>query len=156
MAELDNFQRYVMRDYYEQPKRRARKKRAAAKGVKRIGSRTMVMNGTAQQTSGGLKKKDLVRVHGKIVSRRKRQASGVIGKLKKNEFLNMHERDASGKPKRITIRQADIYGVKKYITSTKRQMYRAKADLGDGRSVMKIIRKDAFDAMPSKFTDRAS
>ena len=41
----------------------------------KIGSRTKVMNGSADQTAGGLKKKDLFRKNGRIKSKRASRAS---------------------------------------------------------------------------------
>jgi len=54
----------------------------------RVGSRVQVMNGTAKQTSGGLKKSDLkYNKRGDIVSREKSNIVRPLkNKLKKNEF----------------------------------------------------------------------
>lgn len=51
------------------------------KEIQRIGSRAQVMNGTAKQTSGGLKAKDLVRHNGRIKSRKAMEAAKRINNL---------------------------------------------------------------------------
>ena len=53
-------------------KKHSAKKHAAKKSV---GSRAQVYHGTAKQTSGGLKKKDLVKRKGRIVSKKAREAA---------------------------------------------------------------------------------
>ena len=42
--------------------------------VKAVGSKAEVFHGTAKHTSGGLKKKDLMKHHGRIISRKKHAA----------------------------------------------------------------------------------
>jgi hypothetical protein len=44
------------------------------KDIKRIGSKAEVFHSTARSTSGGLKKKDLMRHKGRIVSRKQHEA----------------------------------------------------------------------------------
>ncbi len=60
----------------------------AGKTMKRIGSRAMVLHGTAKMTSGGLKKSDLMMRKGRIVSK-KASAAGkkAILRLKKLGFV---------------------------------------------------------------------
>ena len=53
-----------------------------------VGSKAQVWHGTAKHTSGGLKKKDLMRHKGKIVSRRKHAAGlKAIKKLRKLGYV---------------------------------------------------------------------
>jgi len=42
--------------------------------IKAVGSKAEVFHGTAKHTSGGLKKKDLMKHHGRIISRKKHAA----------------------------------------------------------------------------------
>jgi len=60
-----------------------------------VGSRAQVMHGTAEKTSGGLKKKDLKRVNGRIVSRKASKAAkkrvlptGFVNRSKQVKKLN--------------------------------------------------------------------
>ncbi len=51
-----------------------RKYRMVEKKIKAVGSKAEVFHGTARHTSGGLKKKDLMKHRGRIISRKKHAA----------------------------------------------------------------------------------
>jgi hypothetical protein len=51
-----------------------RKYRMVEKKIKAVGSKAQVFHGTAKHTSGGLRKKDLMKRKGRIISRRKYEA----------------------------------------------------------------------------------
>lgn len=52
------------------PPQQAHQRRAGTRSRKRVGSRAQVWHGTAHHTSGGLTKGDLMKKHGRLVSRR--------------------------------------------------------------------------------------
>ena len=71
-----------------------------------VGSRRQVWNGNADHTSGGLKKKDLIKVNGSIKSKKASQAAKRNNNLvkagwttKKGEFGAVRISDDSQKPK---------------------------------------------------------
>lgn len=73
--------------------------------LKAVGSKAEVFHGTAKHTSGGLKKKDLMKHHGRIISRKKHAAGKkaikhlfAMGyKPKKGTFKLMRKSMAHGK-----------------------------------------------------------
>ncbi len=77
--------------------------------IPRIGSKIMVFRGTARQTSGGLKKKDLMRIRNRIVSRKKHeQGKKAIKRLfalgyrpKKGTFKLMRKSMAVSEKKKV-------------------------------------------------------
>jgi hypothetical protein len=75
--------------------RRRRATRRAAKKTPAVGSKAQVWHGTADHTSGGLKKKDLMKHKGRIISRKK-HAQG------KKAFKNLVK--AGYKPKKGTFK----------------------------------------------------
>lgn len=63
----------------------------AKKKMKKVGSRAQVMNGTAEKTSGGLRKNALKRNRwGRIVSRAKSEMMTAIWKDKTSDFNIKH------------------------------------------------------------------
>lgn len=77
-------------------KKKSRSTSATRKHKRVVGSRAMVYHGTAQKTSGGLKKADLMKHNGRIVSKVKH----ALGKklytkykdvLKKHQFKQGHK-----------------------------------------------------------------
>ncbi len=82
--------------------------------LKRIGSKAEVYHGSAQKTSGGLKKKDLMKHKGRIVSRKKHEAGKkaikrlfALGyKPKKGTFKLMRKSMVDGRRKKGSRRQS--------------------------------------------------
>ena len=92
---------------------------AQTKKIQRIGSRRMVMSGSAARTSGGLKKKDLMMHKGRIVSR-KAHAAGkkAIKRLiqagykpKKGQFVLMRKSMVDGRKRRHTKKRGGAAGI---------------------------------------------
>jgi hypothetical protein len=89
--------------------------------IKAVGSKAEVFHGTAKHTSGGLKKKDLMKHHGRIISRKKHAAGKkaikhlfALGyKPKKGTFKLMRKSMSKGSKrhsKRHTRRRGGAYG----------------------------------------------
>ena len=89
--------------------------------VKAVGSKAEVFHGTAKHTSGGLKKKDLMKHHGRIISRKKHAAGK---KAIKHLFA------AGYKPKKGTfklMRKSMAHSSKRHSKRSKRHTRRGGA-----------------------------
>lgn len=92
------------------------------KKIKAVGSKAEVFHGTARHTSGGLKKKDLMKHKGRIISRKKHAAGkrsikflrekGYIAK--KGTFKLFRKSMVDGRKKRQTRRRGGAAGVASY------------------------------------------
>ena len=92
--------------------------------VKAVGSKAEVFHGTAKHTSGGLKKKDLMKHHGRIISRKKHAAGK---KAIKHLFA------AGYKPKKGTfklMRKSMAHSSKRHSKRSKRHTRRGGAMAG--------------------------
>jgi hypothetical protein len=87
---------------------------AQTKKVKAIGSRREVMSGSAQHTSGGLKKKDLMMYKGRIVSRKAHAA----GKKAIKRLFSLGYKPVKGRF--VAMRKSMVDGRKRRKTGKKR------------------------------------
>jgi hypothetical protein len=92
--------------------------------IKAVGSKAEVFHGTAKHTSGGLKKKDLMKHHSRIISRKKHAAGK---KAIKHLFA------AGYKPKKGTfklMRKSMAHSSKRHSKRSKRHTRRGGATAG--------------------------
>ena len=105
--------------------------------IKAVGSKAEVFHGTAKHTSGGLKKKDLMKHSGRIISRKKHAAGK---KAIKHLFA------AGYKPKKGTfklMRKSMAHSSKRHSKRSKRHTRRGGATAGSVSST------DGFYTTPS-------
>lgn len=103
--------------------------------MKAVGSKAEVWHGTARHTSGGLHKKDLMKHHGRIISRKKHAA----GKKAIKHLFAM-----GYKPKKGTFRLMSK-SMRKSMGSRRRT--RRRGGWFEGASAMKSEMKSAMSAM---------